>query len=426
LLTDLERLLKMGRGGALAIVKQHYTADLRPVILNACLDNLAYDRQVEGNRANYMLEIIDATNDVQFYRDGVLDALRTVTPDADYYDIEQLYDLAVLFAERGDTEMREVIKKSFLAMPALGDFVAAHAVIELDGLDGFIFVAEHLSQHIQLHGNTFLVGKHRYQLDSRLQYALEDAVGESQTALAALRLTHPQLTPFLDIVEAKYQSPPHRKIVSLTYDEIRDMMIATKAGIDFYATWGRSAPYSEFLRAANDLHTYTNLEVLWRCLEIFQDRPYPFDPEPLFGWTQSEHQRVTIKALKALAKIRHPSVRKFALERIKSGGKVGRVVQLLDVNYEEGDWQIIEPLTQQNADDDDYHSLGFSIFDIFDHHSTVEFKQTLLHLYEHNPCSKCRERAVERLYVLEAIPEWMREECLHDANARLRKYVAKI
>ncbi|KAB2855422.1 MAG: hypothetical protein F9K46_15585, partial [Anaerolineae bacterium] len=61
---------------------------------------------------------------------------------------------------------------------------------------------------------------------------------------------------------------------------------------------------------------------------------------------------VAIRAIIALEKIEHPSVRAFALESIERGYSVGRMVGLLQQgsNYQESDWAIIENLTRQVND----------------------------------------------------------------------------
>jgi hypothetical protein len=57
-LTDFTRALKNGHGSALRQAHAHGLEGLEEAVLNACLENQAYDPQCEGARGTWMFELI--------------------------------------------------------------------------------------------------------------------------------------------------------------------------------------------------------------------------------------------------------------------------------------------------------------------------------------------------------------------------------
>ncbi len=424
-------MLKLGRGRAYLLVKDHYDPAFRDPILHACLHNLAFDRQSEGTRGWYMYTIIHATHDFAFYRDAIYTTLLNLTADTDDYDIHHIFRLAANIAEDDDTEMREAITQKFLSSPALGGFAGGEEIVRLDGLDGFIYVAEFLSEQIRQHGPDFIVGEDTYSADIGLFFRLEDAIGkeEAEAALAKFRGERPSITPVLDAIDKwRIRRPKRRKKREprLSYAEIKQRIEdpAPKSRWS-YRIWARDASDEELLQAAHDLLAETDPKRLVHYLGMYEKRPFPLDHAHLIDLAQHDDFHVAIRAITALEQIEHPDVRAFALASIERGYLVGRVVSLLQngSNYQESDWAIIEPLTRQVTDEEDFHSLGFGVREIFDQHPTPLAIPSLLNLFQYGPCGFCREAFVDYLGKLDAIPDWLRDEAQYDANSDVRAAV---
>jgi len=75
---DAERLagwLERGLGRAVIFLRRRDATPYRDTILYACTHNQVYDRQCEPGRAPYLLDVIAATSEPDFYRDRILAAL---------------------------------------------------------------------------------------------------------------------------------------------------------------------------------------------------------------------------------------------------------------------------------------------------------------------------------------------------------------
>ncbi len=139
--------------------------------------------------------------------------------------------------------------------------------------------------------------------------------------------------------------------------------------------------------------------------------------------TRHSNRGIALSAISALKNFSDPVVREFALQSIQLGIHPGRMLGLLERNFKDGDWHLIETLTGSLDDNDENHMVGFSVHDILQEHSSPEAIPALLNSYEHDPCDYCRERIVEDLHSLNAVPSWIIEECQYDANFDLRALV---
>jgi hypothetical protein len=72
---QFRRLLRLGLGRAIVHARDHEASPFRDLILDACLHCYAYDPQIEGTRADYMLELIELTPEKELYWNEVLKAL---------------------------------------------------------------------------------------------------------------------------------------------------------------------------------------------------------------------------------------------------------------------------------------------------------------------------------------------------------------
>jgi hypothetical protein len=141
---EFERLLHIGLGRAILFLQKNDATPYREAILHACLHKVALDKQCEPSRATFMFDIIHLTDEVPFYREQIFAALPNTT---DMFDAEQLFNLSRLFAEQGDEDARQLMYDQLATNVAeSGDDAGAYAIVKMDGLDGFLFVAEQLAK----------------------------------------------------------------------------------------------------------------------------------------------------------------------------------------------------------------------------------------------------------------------------------------
>jgi hypothetical protein len=424
---EFKHILDRGLGRAILFLQDADAQPYQDIILDACLHNRVYDPQV-NSRPDYMFDVIKATRNDIFYRDRILDALRQRQSDsAPDDDVPHLFDMARLFAADGDPLAREIIYDLFASNVRNDNFTGGATIVKLDGIEGLIFVGTKLGE-VALADPTF------EDDDTFLELAEEQSDKESVSrALDQAAVTNSQLAAYIAVVrkylveqETIRKNSKRRHPSTVSYDELKHAIENPRDGV--YITgylWGKYAGPSDLIQAAIDLQKQTDPEKLCQYIRIFHRVAFPLDPNILLSLAQHADEKVAGNAISALENITHPAVRSFALKSIEQGFFVGHAVGLLTKNYQDGDWQLIEDIAKRDLDEENYHSLGFSVRDVFERHPKPSSAQTLLYLYEKGPCSNCRYGIVKCLYQINAMPEWMAQECRYDADTSLRDMARK-
>ncbi len=430
-----QRILNSGMGRAILYLQQNDSTPYREVILNACLHTTAYDAQVEGSRAEYMHDIIQLTHDVDFYRNEILNAL-SQSNESDW-DVRHLLDQAAIFAKSGDEHARQLVYDTILN-PLVAD-PPFDILVEMDGVKGLIAIIETIWNADPQEKQDLLTSYGDYLL--RL---IEDQEG-AYSHLTTIAETQPNVKEFIEgVLTFRSKSRDPQKLLNSSQMSYDDLLTWFSNASNFHnppvnwSTWGKYASDEDIQLAAQDLLSLPEDKVqkITIYLKMFQNRVFPLDPTRLITWasqiddrsvwqddgTINYDARRSLYALNALELVMDWAVRDLALSLIESKNNVGRAVGLLALNFVIGDWQLIEELSQSNMNAEDYHSFGFSVRDVFDAHPTLEAASVLQNLYELGTCSQCRERVVKQLASLNAIPEWILEECKYDCNLDLRQW----
>ncbi len=406
-------------------LQEHSADPFRDVILNACLHNMALDRQVEGSRAAYMLDIIEQTGESKYYREQILSTLRQLPPELEDYDIEQLFDFARLFAIQGNQEARQAIYNKFILNLSSEDFTGAATIIELDGIKGFLFVASHLGE-FALHDPDFVD-------DDLFLIMAEEQSGQENVshALAQVQTDDPRIAAYMRVVSnsrarrERWRAESRTNPSTLSFSEIENSIYSRKTTFARLSTWGQHASESDLLRAARKVQTESDPNSLRRFLGIFRYVRFPLDHQLLFALSQHADEQVAIHALNALVIITHPEVRAFALDMISMSFRPESFIRLLAKNFQDGDWEFVEHITQQEFGPEEFHRLGIGVRAIFAEDPNIESIGALMNLYEKGQCANCRVSVVKCLHKLNAIPQWMVQECRRDANFYLRECANK-
>src|SRR5438477_3907656 len=122
---EFENTVSLGLGRAVLHLLDHDARPYREIILDACLHNKAYDPQVEGSRAVYMLEMMRASGELAFYADAVI---RSLVEDACDRDTSQRFQIARLLAQDGYQSARQAMHSAFQTKMISDNEVAAEFI----------------------------------------------------------------------------------------------------------------------------------------------------------------------------------------------------------------------------------------------------------------------------------------------------------
>jgi hypothetical protein len=413
--TQFAFYLAQGLGRPYLYLQRNDPAPYIPALLQACLYNPTYDRQCEGSRAAYFYQFIQLTNQSQWFRQQLLDAL--ADPD-DEMDIDQLFDFALIFARTGDVVARRMLYEQAGEQASCGDTSGAYQLIDLDGLTGFLFIANRFGEAMQ--------SNHTLWDDDHLLRHLESGAGyhSLDQLRAAASPDYPFVPSYLDAIaatQAQQKSTPRTQLVGQPYTQVREYIERTQGRVSFspLRRWSTAAEDDQIRQAANDLLQQTDPQRIIAYLTIFEKRAFPLGSEALLPFVWNSHDRIARWGIRAISLFQQPTVRELGFTLIEAQHHIGDALDIFIHNYQVGDDRYLAELLAQTVDKDSLHALGFGLNDIFIAHPNPAADVIFLDLYERGPCSLCRERFVERLRDIDRLPPWIAQEALYDANSEI-------
>jgi hypothetical protein len=414
---EFQRALDLGLGRAVLHLADHAASSYREIILDACLHNRAYDPQVEGSRANYMLDIMRESGNLKFYAEAVI---RSLCDEEHDWDTPQRFELARLLAQTGDSSAREAMYSAFRANELSASDIAAE-FIELDGLQGLLFVVRQI-------GGQLARNRNQWEDPSLLSVA-GDICGREvvDAALTDASAKDKDIKAYLTAVEENdalrsRAQRPDAKI--LTYDQIHSLIESKKAG-GFLRGWATAASDSDLERAAHDLVQAEDPEKLKSYLVLFWKRQFPLELDRLFKLAELPDGPVPRHALRVLANKEHEGIRSLAYKLVEGKSPLrDYAIDLLIKNFRDEDYLAIEVWCDSEQDASRINAFDRSLMEFFVAHPNPDTEMRLLRkMYEKEPCAHCRSNIVERLLEMNGLSEALRRECEFDSYADTRALV---
>ena len=148
---EFQDALKKGLGRAVQHVRHSPPETVREDLLHACLNSLAYDPQCECSHAPWLFKMIQLSGEMKFYRQPIFKRLRELAAEESRTgcDFWQLYYLVVEFALHNDQEARRIVYEIFDKTIHDETMEGCDAIIQLDGVNGLLYVLAKIGQRIQ-------------------------------------------------------------------------------------------------------------------------------------------------------------------------------------------------------------------------------------------------------------------------------------
>jgi hypothetical protein len=410
---QFRRALRLGHGRAILYARDHDVESFRQPILDACLHCDAYDPQIEGTRASYMLDLLDLAQDKEFYYDEVLKALPS---SGDDWDAAQRFHFAACLALEGNERAKQVMYESYNPGPKMAEAIAID-FLQMDGMKGLLFAIGKI-------GTLLMATTEKVDLGWLLSVARDTFGGqETRDVLQKAGAESPQIETYRLAEEARQKPLDDHELIKATYEQLRPKML--EMSFFWIGSWGTRAGDADLELAAHGLVAAQGPKEQRAHLAVFARRPFPLDFQLLLNMVGVEQERVGLAALTALSWIEDPAVRKVAFQLVETRAKWrGQAIELLTRNFRPGDHAIALRWFEAEEDPETQHSLGMDLIRLWERYPDKETEVPMLRaLYERGPCSFCREKAVRRLIECGALTEELRLECSYDANDEIRDLI---
>lgn len=409
--------LKRGTGEAYLIAKENPTIDFSTYIIKGALRNYAYDGQSESSRAKYIFDLYSLSDKKDKIRQAILNGIATEQEDT--WSLTHLFDLAKLFAQQGDQEMRNAIYDRFCNNPIEGsDWVGFSEIIELDGFQGLIYIAEKFGKFIEQNPDD-------WQDDWIIKYFQEQNPDLKVTeALENLAEENKYIRIYLENIRRTKASQEDHKPKPKEYKDIIDEILNSKPYLSFKRRYNLTE--SEIKTIAQRFAEEKDIKVKEKLLFVFTFCKFPLDSDFILNLAQKKNDyktRINEFAISALKFLQSEKIRQFGLDKIDKSKKKYQFVEILTSNYKTGDNKILTDIVQKSKSEHIIENLARSYVDIYKANKTIECKEPLEALYAKMNCGIHRNDIVRLLLENNVISEKIKNEITFDSDLETRKLI---
>jgi len=434
--TEFESYLQKGLGRAILLLKQEPDKEpFRHAVWNHAIHDPRYDRQCNNPRGKYIKNLFDCfpnSDDMLKELFSVYGEGKADPGDLGYYinNLEEMTEDRIDGAESALDSIYRVLLKELLTSPNLLANGCDHE------RDNYCFAASRRYRHNRVvleelvrDGITLLQNSERYDItdftdffDNEIRVSKTD---EFQAILTSLENEDPTYNAIIEDYRKEFEEVPKRWgppkedtfVKPTNWREAIDYAIQKgqpKIPVN-KSLWQNlsaedGAEIAWLVEAESDPER--RFVLLWQMCHYGEEllRQYPRDPLPLIAELESnahitfpytsENQLLWIIS-RVVAKINHPAVREFALRSLPhyseklNSVSFGCIVEALINNLQPEDTDTLEAFIASITDSDMLHDIGMDI--IYCKINPLIPESVLIHLYENEPCSSCRNRAFQLL-----------------------------
>jgi len=411
--------LKLGTGRAMLLLKAHPQIDFSAQILAATVNNLAYDKQCEGSRAEYLYSLIKRSRQ----KDELIRVImkKFSAKKQNDYGMDQLSDLVLYFHHDGVAGAKEGLLKRFEKSFSSGyELYARDVLLEIEGMAGLIMAAEKVGQ---------LPEQERADYEDRWRVDDFQKENKSVDVYAELRKAaseNPAIKNYLDLILSVEPRKNYRrsKIKPYTVVEIEDMVDEDNRFPRFWISRIEDMSQADIEQVARNFLAEKVGVRKHKYLRFFEKTKFPFDYASLLALASRKNtkkNRRILHAVYALSHFKGDDIRELALRKFSGEKTPWDYLRLLVNNYRTGDAQILLEIIQRSDNFHHMHDLVAGIIDIFEANPDPECKAPLEAMYYGMNCAIHRWSVIDLLNRNEVLSEEIVMELAYDADEDLRK-----
>lgn len=413
---EFKRLLRHGLGRAVLYGQAHGLLAYREELWAACVENPAFDRQMEGERSEFLFDLISCSGEPEWYRRASIDLLNG-PDDPD----EQIYEIVRRFAAQGDSEARKALYGAFNKnLP--GSALNGESLIRLDGPEGYRCVIAAVGGTDNLQEEAWIRCTLHSEAEDRIGIDLANAILEEQSKVSEKGKGFEVAVKHIkEPVSSSSRRPD--AIIGQPFSELAEKLAGY--GSSRMRRWAKTASDADIQAAGALFESERKIDRIRAFLGIFSIRSFEGPLDVLLRLTAHADRSIGHRARNAIGKMRSPEARAYAIKALETGAPDSAVIGVLSHTYEPGDEHRVLLVLDLLDDEEAVHHAQFEVRDFYEAHPEARLEErALIWLYENNPCSyACRDHQVKRLIQIGALPDWMRKECTFDASMDIRRLV---
>lgn len=404
------------------ILRDNPNIDFSKDILKAATKNHAYDGQSEGDRAHYVSSLINLAVKKEEIIKNILKALATEQEDT--WALDQLFELAAIYAKKGNRKARQAIYKRYHKKVSYGSsWCGQEAIVKLDGIDGLKYIAE-------TRGKALTENKDDWE-DS---FFVENFQEENPhikvfDELRKASKENPYINKYLEeINENKVSNPQRSKRTKFSYQLVKESIERNKP-FPVPPALIKDLKKTDIIKLADDFHKEADPIKQEKYLKVFARTKYPYDYHPIMQIAKRRNTRGTDLveyACEALQYFQAKDIRQYAIHKLEKTNKPFVYLYLLFANYKNGDYKLLSQIADRYKNEHLVHELVGICIDLFKVNRTKECKKPLEIFYSKMTCGICRHEIIKILIDNEVLSRPILKEIEFDSYDETRNLFKKI
>ena len=336
-------------------------------LLEACLIDKRYDRQIEDSRGDRLWRMIQAVGAADRFRVPILHALYALS---DEESANQLCELARCYSEAGDETFRMRLYEIVERKPIDDShWLGEEEIIRLDGEKGFLFAA-------QIRGERSARREWEWEDESLIDHAIE-RFGEGRVNELMEDMKNPTLQAYWQAgnvgsgrMKGKNQAIRIENVCERSQSKRSSRRPSWAGPVSASSgngectprtpTWGRSFEHLSAPREA---------KVIADLLRVFSNRSAPRFVARFIELCRHPDPEVRRRAIASLENIEHPLVRELALSKLQEGTDEESVIGLFIKNYQVDDERRILEAVEVPVDESERHGLMMDVVKVLEANS---------------------------------------------------------
>ncbi|MEO5893195.1 MAG: hypothetical protein ABIQ31_23290 [Ferruginibacter sp.] len=413
--------LQRGTGEAYQIMLKNRRVDFSTDLIRASLVNYAYHQQMEGSRGWYLAKLMALSDNKARIRKAILDALATERKNR--HSLSQLFDLACIFAKKGDRQSRIVMYNRFGKKIISGDqWCGAGSILLLDGFEGLKFITTTIGKFLEKNPD-------ETEDDGLIvHFQTDNPAIDVQAELIKESAHNKDIKIYLDRIKQNEEDWQNYQRPVYNYDTIKEQLMDRRRSY-ISSSYAKSLSRKEIKQVADALLVEPDRFKKGKYLSIFYDIKFPYPYQPLLQMAQSNlnAQKEVVKwAVEALRLFAGRDIRHFAVEKLSSTKAPWIYLPLLIKNYRPGDSVLLTKIAEHHVKEENVHNLAVDFIKIYKTNQTTECLAPLWVLYDKLTCGVCRKRVVEILIETDIIPDKILREIKYDSYWETRQLAMKL
>ncbi len=416
-----KQAIACGIGEAYLILHDNPNLDFSSDIINACINNLSYDGQCEGDRAAYLANIIRIAKNKDKIIESILAAL--LTEQKDTWALEQLFELAAIFFIEGNIKAKKAIYKRYYKKIIEGSaWCGERALLKVDGIKGLIYIAKQKGKYLIKNQNEW---EDSYLVD---QFQVDNPQIKVYQELTKASKDNRYIKKYLSIIKTHRWKPPESlSREKYTYEKVKENINKLRPRpITPIAV--KELTIKDVKRLADDFQKESDPRKQEKYLQVFSKIKYPFDYAHILQFAKKKNtqkNRLVEFACKALSYFRADDIRRLALEKITTLKNPSNYLSLLISNYKKGDYIQLKNVLARNNNFEIIHSMVWDYIDIYTKNRTIECREPLEMLYRKLNCGIHRYDIIRILYESKNLSKTIISELEYDSYDYNREYYDK-